>query len=86
MLVSLLKSYQPKLQMSMKDDFVVLMSNLKCSRESAQHLSPLIIKASHLIAFQFHLDKSCLRDISCYIQRYQQTLGVFCQKEMVNGA
>lgn len=50
-----------------------------------QYLSSLIIKASHLIAFQFHLDKCCLIDISCYIQRHQQSRGVVCQKKKRNG-
>lgn len=44
------------------------------------------MKALHLIAFLFHFGYRCLMEASCYIQPYQQTHGVFCQKEMPNVA
>lgn len=60
---------------------VVLVNCQKCSFDSkwAQYLLCSTIKASHLIAFQFHLYQCCLIDASCCIQQHQQTCAVFCQ-------
>lgn len=66
---------------------VILTSYLKCCQDPkwTQYLLRSIIKASHLIAFQFHLCHRCLIDASCCTERYQQTCGVFCPKKKRNG-